>query len=151
MNVTKIGLAALVLCLVALLSGCASDHLAIGAEAVPISVRVTPNTAATPHTLTVDIELSSVAPMGGCKLALFYDVRDLSRYDPYRHLDPDDFLKLNPDLRTTIIPASSTKISLTIELVAGRSIATQVNIIAISESAMRGSGGSGTVPVTVVP
>lgn len=146
------GGAAVLVAAVVLLSGCASSvSPAKAADVVPISVKVTPIFAdPLKPLLQVETTLSDVGATD-CVLLFFYDVRDQAGADPHVHLDADDFLKLDADARRRRFSTNDNTYTMFVEVKALRTVATRVNVVAMSEKSQRGAFGHGELPAAAHP
>jgi hypothetical protein len=146
------GGAAVLVAAVVVLSGCASSvSPAKAADVVPISVKVTP-IFADPLKPLLQVETTlSDAGATDCVLLFFYDVRDQAGADPHVHLDADDFLKLDADARRRRFSTNDNTYTMFVEVKALRTVATRVNVVAMSEKSQKGAYGHGELPAAAQP
>lgn len=118
---------------------------------MPISVKVTP-ILADPLKPLLQVETTlSEAGATDCVLLFFYDIRDEAGVDPNVHLDADDFLKLDADARQRRFSTNKNTYTMLVEVKALRTVATRVNVVAMSEKAQKGAYGHGTLPAAAQP
>lgn len=146
------GAATVLVAAVVILSGCASSvGPSKAADAVPISVNVTP-IFADPLKPLLQVETTlSEAGATDCVLLFFYDIRDEAGADPNVHLDADDFLKLDADARRRRVSTTANTYTMLVEVKALRTVAARVNVVAMSEKARKGAYGHGTLPAAAQP
>lgn len=154
MSISRSELGMAFLTLTSLLTiGCAADP-AVGlkaADVVPISVKVTP-IFADPLKPLLQVETTlSDAGATDCVLLFFYDVRDQAGADPHVHLDADDFLKLDADARRRRFSTNDNTYTMFVEVKALRTVATRVNVVAMSEKSQKGAYGHGELPAAAQP
>lgn len=100
------------------------------ADAVPISVSVTPVPSDAPTKLTITAR-AELKMMADTDWLVFYDVRNKSAADPNRHVDADLILQMKETVRKVTCKKDESSVTFEIDLVATRPHDAEVHVMVV--------------------